>query len=244
MPNQGYTVSPVYSETASGQEVITDFSLNTGHDSAVGRDGMSKNWENDYIIDRYGNQHHVFENVELEDSVPSGFDMDEYVDGLFTVNDQLQPALSWANGNLSPDIVQNLDAAFASGDLSEVNAAVDWLLNAYSQSTPEQVQPKKPVEEDEPSDEEMENLSDEDKAVLAEAIEGLELNEPQGDAVAEQWQDAVEMAEDNGDMTYATVAAATAAFHSGEVTAEEAINYCLNNCDLKDLARVYGHLND
>jgi hypothetical protein len=60
-----------------------------------------------------------------------------------------------------------------------------------------------------------------------------------GEEVAETWQEIVYQAEQAGDDTYAGIAAATASYHNGDVTAEEAIQFVFANYDLQDIARVY-----
>lgn len=243
MPNQGYTVSPVVSVTAEGEEYYSDVSISTGAQS-IGRDGMVNDWQKDYVLDNKGEYHHVFENVELDEDPSGGFDLDEYVSDIFSVNEHLEPALRWAENNLHPDIQDNLNTAFKGNNLNDLNQAIEWLLEQYHQrpaDEPQQVAEDPDSSEDAPDDE-MENLSDEEKQVLSEAVEQLGNQEPQGEEYAEAWQDMIEQAEEAGDITYAKVAAATASFHAGEVSAEEAINFCLNECDLSELARVYQYM--
>ena len=240
MPDRGYTVSPVITVNEQGQEVISDLSVSSGHAADIGRDGQVRGVQNDYYEDEQGQIRHRFTDVELESerNSPSSFNEDEYVAAIFESNPQLSDAQQWAEANLPEEWLDDYNKAVDKGDLSELHQAVEWLLQQYenrsqTDSIPEEVK----------EDDEMEDLSDEEKVVLAEAVEQLENQEPEGEDVSDQWQQMVDQAEEAGDATYATVAAATAAFHAGEVSAEEAINYCLNNCDLKDLARVYEHLN-
>ena len=97
-----------------------------------------------------------------------------------------------------------------------------------------------PEEVDE--NEEVDELSEEETEILHKTVELLQQQEPEGEYVADEWQDAVQQAQESGDETYAMVAAATAAFHSGEISADDAIAYCLENANIKDLARVYKHI--
>ena len=239
MPDKAYTVSPVITINDQGQEVISDLSVSTGHSADVGRDGQVRGVEFDYYEDNKGQIRHRFSEVELESErqSPSDFDESEYIGALLEANPTIADAQQWAEHNLPQEWVDDYNNKIESGDLDDLHKAVEWLLEQYENrsqnSEPEQVQ----------EDDEMEDLSDEEKAVLAEAVENLQQSEAEGEDVAEQWQMAVELAEDSGDETYAMVAAATAAFHAGDISAEEAIDYCLNSCDLKELSRVYKYIN-
>ena len=153
-------------------------------------------------------------------------------------------AIQWAADNLPYELSEDFNDKVNSGDLQKVNSAVEWLLGHYEQHAGEALLNENPTG-DEPGDEfeeQLQNLSDEEVETLNSAVDHLEAQEPEGEMMAAQWQDYVEDALNSGDNTFATVAAATAAFHSGEVSAEEAINHCLETCDLKDLSRVYQHL--
>ena len=118
-------------------------------------------------------------------------------------------------------------------DFSE--SEIQQMLDNLDKFTPEEVQE---VEEDS----EVEELSEQEQEILDKTVDLLSQQEAEGEYVADQWQEVVHQAEAAGDETYAIVAAATAAFHSQDVTAEEAINYCLQTANLKDLARVYKHI--
>ena len=240
MPDKGYTVSPVITTNERGEEVISDLSVSSGHAAAIGRDGQVRDAEFDYYEDEKGQMRHRFSNIELESERDdsSSFDEDAYIGAIFEANPEISDAQLWAENNLPEPLLDEYNKAIDSGSLDELHQAVEWLLAQYAERTEDTPEPEQ-VEEDS----EMEDLSDEEKKVLANAVETLELSEPQGEYTAEQWQEVVEQAEAQGNETYAKVAAATAAFHSGEVTAEEAINFCLNECDLKELAKVYEYIN-
>ena len=242
MPNKPMTVSPVVTVNDQGQEVISDLSVSTGH-SGVGRDGQVENWRFDYQEDSEGRIHHVFENVELERDDGIHFDESEYIEALLESNPTIAVAQQWALDNLPEEWVNEYNQQIETGDLDELNKAVEWLLQQYSQrSTTESDVPNQQMEEDY-EDPEMDELSEEETEILNNAVDTLERQEAMPE-YADDWQEQVEIAKQSGDETYAMVAAATSAFHSGEVTAEEAIDFCLTNCDLKELARVYQHLMD
>jgi len=50
------------------------------------------------------------------------------------------------------------------------------------------------------------------------------------------------VASDDCGTTASAVAAATAAFHAGEVSAEEALSWLTQTYDIRDLQRVYNYL--
>ena len=231
------TVNPVYTEDSEGRQVISDLEVSTGRGDVVGRDGMDRGWQNDWIEDSEGRLHHVFENVELESDKGIHFDEDAYVEALLESHSEFRQAQAWANENMPATLLERFNNAVDNGDLGELNEAVEWLISEYRSAAEAPPQMEETVE-----DQEMDELSEEETEILNKTVDLLEQQEPAGEEVAGQWQDAVEQAQDSGDETYAMVAAATAAFHSGEVSAEDAVNYCLNNANLRDLARVYKHL--
>jgi hypothetical protein len=237
VPSQGYTVNPVYSDDASEQQIV-DLEVISGRNS-VGNDGQVKNWQNDYFEDEYGNVHHRFEEVELEDeSTPNTFNEDEYVELLLESNPKFYHAQQWAIDNLSDVELEEYNRLIDTSDLGDLHKAMDWLVEQYEQfaDVPEASEPEQVEEEVEEED-----LTESDKMAINAAVHSLNQTEAL-DYLADDWQEHVQYAEQSGDETYATVAAATASFHAGEVTAQEAIDYCMSNCNMKELARVYKHL--
>lgn len=237
MPSQGYTVNPVYSDDASEQQLI-DLEVIGGR-SSVGNDGQVKNWQNDYFEDDQGNVHHRFSEVELNDeSDPMSFNEDEYIETLLESNPIFLDAQKWAVENLSDVELEEYNRLIDTSDLGDLHRAMDWLVEQYEQfaDVPEASEPEQVEEEVDEED-----LSESDKMAINAAVHSLKKTEAL-DYVADDWQEQVALAEQAGDETYATVAAATASFHAGEVTAEEAIQYCMETCNMKELARVYKHL--
>ena len=237
MPDKAYTVSPVITTNDRGEEVISDLSVSSGN-RGVGHDGQVHNWQNDYIEDSEGRIHHVFENVELDEDQGNVYREEQYIEALIEANPEITAAQQWAVENLPDEWVEEYDKMIETGDLDELNKAVEWLLEQYA-SRPQSSQPD-PQEVQE--EDETEDLTDEEHEILNTVVEDLQQQEAMGQEVAADWQYAVQQAEEAGDDAYAHVAAATAAFHDGDVTAEEAIAFCLENVPLKDLARVYRHM--
>ena len=244
MPDKGYTVYPVYTENDQGQEVLTDMQVTSGNSRGVGRDGQVIGHEDHYYENSQGQLIHKYRDVELEsDRADQGvyFNEGEYIEALIEANPEIPVAQQWCLENLPAEWIDEYNRQIESGSLDEMNQAVEWLLEQYAQR--QDPTSNTPELEEMPEDPEMDELSEEETEILNNAVDELERQEAMPEYV-DDWQEQVDIANESGDTTYAMVAAATAAFHAGEVTADEAINYCLNNGNLKDLARVYKHLTD
>lgn len=245
-PQQGFTVSPVVTETDTG-EVVTDFSVSSSPHLDT------RSWQDDFVMDSEGQYHHVMQEVELNDeSSPTSFDEDAYISNLYEANPQLQSAIAWGADNLSQDQLDVYNKLVDSKDLDDVNQAVDWILNQYQENAYQpEIETDEPYEESNDNDsllepdtvERIESLSDDEVDVLNDAIDVLASNEPAGSTVASQWEDFAVQAEDSGNTCMAYVASATAQYHAGEISAEEAIATALNNFDLHELQQVYSYLN-
>ena len=239
MPNQSYTVSPVIQEGEGGSHIV-GASVSSNH-AITGRDGQVRGWETDYVENEVGQTVHRFKEVELENDSPMSFNEEEYNNSLLEAHPQLSTAIQWAATNLPAELSDDFNDKVNSGDLEQVNNAVEWLLAHYQEHGGEALLNKEPTEQ-QTWEEEVDELSPEEAEAVENAMDFLDGQEPEGEMMAAQWQDYVEDANASGDVTFATVAAATAAFHAGEVSADEAISYCLSSCSLKDLSRVYKHL--
>lgn len=228
-----WQVDPVVTETANG-EVITDFTV-SGDRPGLHR-GFDPNWQNDLSVDNQGQTHHVFENVELNDDPDYNiFDTDDYADSVVAAYPDLPSALAWGEENLPADRIDAYNNAVDSDDPAEFMPLIEKLLEDFRDSNGEPVaeeQEGEPLEEFEPpTDEEVDTVIDE-----------LYEQEPQGEEVAQEWQAVAQQAKAQGNETYAGVAAATAAFQAGEVTAEEAIQFCMDNYDRDELAKVVRYI--
>jgi NTP pyrophosphatase (non-canonical NTP hydrolase) len=176
------------------------------------------------------------QDVELTDeSNEGGYDQAEYYDALFDEYPALNSAIDWAAaGGMDPEFVQHFNDATASGDLDQVHEFIELLLKDYEEFG-EEVEP----EEDETTTDE---LTPDEEGELEEFVSELLSNEPEGEEVAEGWQDQVATAQESGDEAWALVCAANAAYHAGEVDAQDAITYVLNELSVQDLRRIGSHL--
>ena len=190
--------------------------------------------EQDYIQnDLTGEVHHLFEHVELNEEEEGGYDSDDYWDAVVATEPDVHDALSWAASNLSHDFLSDYNAALDSDNHEEVHQYLQIILEEYRSSVPTQ----------EDAYEEQEDASDDGEVEITqeafdEAVAALTETEPQGEELSDEWQEAADQYRES-DPTYAGIAAATAAFHAGEVTAEEAIEWVLEYYDIQDVARVY-----
>ena len=92
----GYTVEPVYEDSATGQQIV-DVQVRETANGAVGRDGQYQGWRDDYTSDAYGEpvyDPHIID--ELAESPVVGFDEGEYIDALLDSNPLITPALEFA----------------------------------------------------------------------------------------------------------------------------------------------------
>ena len=236
MPERAFTVNPVVSSDAAGEETIQDFEV-VGDQSHV-VEAFNRGYLDDFTVDSEGRYHHAYADVEPPEESELMFDEDAYIEAIQEANPQLQDALTWAEAVLPEDVIEAYNVAIDSSDLDELNAKVEWLLEQYAMRA--EIEESFDEEDEEPSS--LDDLTEDEKDEMESVISELEQNVPGGDEVAEYWQNIVQEAEEAGDSTYAVFAAATAAFHAGQVTAEQAIGYCVQNCDIKDLARVYRSL--
>ena len=74
-------------------------------------------------------------------------------------------------------------------------------------------------------------------------IDDLMEQEPAGFEESEDWQDVCDHYQESGQEVHAAIAAATASFHAGEVSADDAINYILQNYNNEEVILAYQQMN-
>lgn len=213
----------------------------TGYDLQQDNGGHWKGNQQDYVEFQDGSVHHRFENVEVNED---DFDYDAYTDYYDTLAKSipnLPVVLDWASNYLPQNYIQEYNDALEANDLETVNQTLEHIVALYGEQGSSKFQEEQDYRNEEEDDSE-EDWTEEDQEELNDTISQLYEAEPQGEEYAESWQSVVEQAQEVGDDTYAAVAAATAAFHNGEVSAEEAVNYVLSNFDIRDVERVYRHM--
>lgn len=216
----GYTISPVYSEEGGG---VIDFEVDGGYEGYRSAD-------QDIVEYNDGSRHHVFEQASIRED--GEFDEQDYYETLANSDPRIPAALQWSATNLPPELIQQYNDAIDNDDFDTINRTLEYILEQYPGD--ESFYP-----EDEYTEEDDYEITEEDQQVVDAITEQLVEQPALGEEVAEDWQEIVYQAEQAGDDTYAGIAAATAAYHNGDVTAEEAIQFVFANYDLHDIARVY-----
>jgi hypothetical protein len=253
MPNRAFTVNPVVSSDDAGEPTIQDFEV-IGDRSEI-TEAFNRGYVDDFIEDSEGRLHHIFENVELEDEQysPTSFDESSYIEAIQEANPYLNDAIAWAEDNLPEEVIDEYNAAIESSDLGKLNEKVEWLIQQYIDNANAEVT-EQPTEEEDGYDENapsyltddakerVDELSDDEADELGNTIDSLTETDPAGEETANEWEQLAVDADDAGDYITSFVAAQTAKFHSGQISAEEAIAACMNQFDLKDLQAVYRQL--
>jgi hypothetical protein len=220
----GFTISPVYDEATGA---VTDFEVDGGYNGY-------RTSQDEYVELNDGSVHHQFENVSLQEE--GEFNPEEYYETLASSDPRIPAALQWSATNLPPELIQQYNDALDNDDTDTVNQLLEYILEQYPED--EYINPEDEYTEEDDDYE----LTEEDQAVVDAIVDDMSQQPALGEEVAQSWQEAVYAAEQAGDDTYAGIAAATASYHAGQVSAEEAINFVLENYNIKDIARVYKQL--
>ena len=236
MPDKAYTVSPVYTEDATGQQVITDLEVSSGH-NVVGRDGQYRGWEDDWTSDSQGRSvYDPKDNFdELGESPVVGFDEGDYTEALLESNPVIGPALDWASdGNMPDEFVDAYNKAVDSGNLDQIHSMLDIVIQQYLEHGGVVEEPEQEVDLEEP-------LSDEESTQFAEVLDELTEQEPAGMEHAYGWLEAAEQWQ--ADPCMSAVCQATADFHNGSASATEVIDALTSRFTPRELAKAYALIN-
>ena len=226
------TVNPVYSDSATGQEVV-DLEIQQTGNSAIGRDGQYRGWQDDYTPDSQGR--YIYDPKEgfdeLGQSPVVGFNEEEYTEALLTSNPDIPKALEFAVETMPQEFVDEYNAAVDGGNLDKMHKMLDVILEQYHQYNPQDtVEP----EEEEPSEE---MLSDEESTEFAQVLDDLTEQQPGGTESAYMWLEASQ--EWKSDPVMSAVCRATASFHDGSSSAEDLIDSLTAKFTPRQLARAY-----
>ena len=228
------TVDPVYSDDATGQQVV-DLQVRQTGSTAVGRDGQYRNWEDDWTSDSQGRS--VYDPKdgldELAESPVVGFDEQEYTEALLASNPDIPAALDYALDNAPPDFVDRYNQAVDAGNLDVIHQMLETMLREYHENhIPE------PEVEDQPEEEPM---SDEEATEFAAVLDDMVDQEPGGTAAAYDWLEASQAW--SSDPVMQEVCKATASFHDGSKSATELIDALTSKYTPRELERVYKIIN-
>jgi hypothetical protein len=235
-----WTVSP----TADAEGNVSGFETNHAHE------GYWKGSARDYVEDPVTNEiSHVMQGVELnEDYQDPEYTTEGYFETLASLHPNISQAVAWAaSGGMSPEWAESFNASLDHGDLEAVNAGLEQLLGMYDQShgdRPSASEEFNRNREEDSSDEDSEtltyqDLSDSDREQVDNVIEELQYSTPQGEEYGSQWHEVAEQYQAAGDTTAAIVAEVTSQYHQGLLSADEAISFVLERCDIREAARAY-----
>lgn len=169
----GYTITPTTTETAEG-EVVTDFEI---EGMPGGYDSHDPNFQgmSDYNVDRFGRQHHDYENVDFEE-----FNEDPELEpnhlGYFLENivelaggaENYAQTINWARQNLSEEQQRQYNAAMNSQDEGIIESAVIELMHYKQESQ---------MPDEELSDQPDEQMFAEDQQEIFDELGGLHVYE-------------------------------------------------------------------
>ena len=251
-PERAYTVEPVISTDEAGEETIQDFAVIGDHSETIA--AFNRGELNDWTPDSEGRYHYNYQDVEEESEYdPSSFNESEYIEAIYESNPQLEDAISWGIDNLSQDQLAAYNQAVENGNLDELHDAVSWLLRQYEENGDYEETIIDEEEDEEPkgeslltddASERIDELSDDDADELANTMDALIDMEPGGENTAYEWEQLAVDADDAGDVCTSYVAALTAQYHAGNISAEEAIADAINSFDIQQLKQVYRQLSN
>jgi hypothetical protein len=223
------TVTPV----ADNNGNIVDFSVSNGNE------GAWKQAADSFVEFQDGSIHHQFENVEINEDEAEQYSVDDYWNDVISLDPDIPQAIQWASSHLAEEFIADFNAALDADNRDEVNEYLEMILNDYREASESGYEESEEYESED-SDEEPVEYTEED---VQDVVDSLSQQEALGEEYADAWQQAVYAYQDAGDEVGAAIAASVSAFHAGEVTAEDAINYVLQNYDMDAVARVYQALN-
>ena len=134
-----YTVEPVIADGPNG-EVVVDFAINPHkelHNGSV--DPFNKDF-----VEVDGQTRHIMSDVEMSDELTQH--EEEYIETLMESNPYISKAIEWGADNLPQDYLDLYNSRVENGNLDELHAAVEDLIDRY----------KADIEDNLPSEEENE----------------------------------------------------------------------------------------
>lgn len=233
----GVTVSPVYSDDAT-EEQLVDFDIDLGnHASAVDRDGVVVGYDKDWVEDSEGRYIYSPELEDIQDDSPEDDYFESYLGALIESEPDLEAAVQWHTENGTDDqLMEVWNRALEVGDIDKMHELIPHIVGEY-QSSQDYVEPVVNEETDE-----YDEMTQQQAEELDQAAEYLSQQEAGGDYVAMDWDEQGERALNSGDEVAAAVYLTTAAFHRGEITYSEGIRRVLDHYPLEDVSRVYQYL--
>jgi hypothetical protein len=217
-----HTVTPQVN--SEGQ--VVDFTVESPHE------GYWKGSESDFVEHQDGSVHHLFEDVQIDESTDPE---EEYVSALHELYPDLADAIIWAETEMSHEFIDGYNTAVDNDDLGRLYGYIEQLLELYNA----------PSDEDEGSSNESYeeelglDVSDEQ---ISDEVTSLIDAEPQGEEFAYQYEEAATAWLANGYEVEAAILEMTNQFHRGVIDAETAISQVINAYGDASVIKAYMNL--
>ena len=221
MPNRAMTFSPGVNDDGT-------YNIDAGFVS-VGRSGGQ--YETPYHENQEtGERQYLIEEQDFQsdgDYMPTVDE--EYQQAIQEVYPDIQDALQYALHNKLHDWIIDFNNKIDGGDFDEYVPLIEELMEEYRSTI---AAPVDELETDAP-----EVSEEEIDAVIEPMLEA----EPEGMETAYSWLQAAEQHQTSNPV-YSAVCAATASFHDGSMSADEAISTVLENHPLDEVIQIYQYL--
>ena len=219
MPNQGYTVSPVFTSGEAGEEQVVDFSISENrHGNNTDINDFSVD-ESHGIVSNNHQQEQPEEGGLLYDSV--------YEDAVKDAYPLLEQALTWAGkGGVDADFIERFNDVINAPDHPEFYPAIEGLIAQFQQSGARVQQPSPPRQQQErdvvtpqvPQQQQEEEFHSQ----VAESLSPI-FNDA-NPALTEDYLDQAHDEQESGDYMGSMLSLGLAYFHKGEVTGEQVVD--------------------
>ena len=235
--DRGYIVTPQIGENPDGSEYVADYNVSTQGHSPVNTERFYQEDNGDYVFneEQYDADLEEVSNLEADESEVD-YDQD-YVDAIFELYPNAMECLAIAADVFPPEEVEAYNKALDEGDWDVVVPFLERITSEFGNQSYE-VEDYEEDESSEDSDASDDEWSPEESEQLDVAVNELMDTTPDFE-LSEQYQQIALQAQDQGDEVLAAVAAATSAFHSSDLEAEEAIDYILATYPKEEVMRVY-----
>ena len=219
MPNCAMTYSPAVNDDGT-------YDVDNGYVS-VGRSGGQ--YETAYIEnDETGERQYLIEEQDLQLDGDYQLSVDEeYQQAIREVYPDIQDALEYALHNKTQEWIIDFNNKIDGGNFDEYVPLIEELMEEYRLTVPA------PVDEEELTDA-PEVTQEEIDAVIEPMLEA----EPEGVESAYNWLQPAEEYQSSNPV-YSTVCSATAPFHDGSISAQEAISSVMENYPMDEEIQIY-----
>ena len=237
--NRGYVVTPEIGMNDDGTEYVADYSVSTpGHSQPNTEQFYEEDNNGDLVFDeeQFDAELQEYDSEEVE------YDPDqEYVDAIHDLFPNAAALLAIAADEYSQEDVEAYNKALDEGDWSVVIPFLEQITKDFghlatdTKAVEDSYESEESDEEEEEGEDYLDQWTEEEYEILNEEVQPLLMQEADSSHV-DHWQDEANNATDP---VYQGIAAATAAFHAREVSAQEAINYVLENYPKDEVISIY-----